>query len=186
MTEPGRPPPRPRPGRPEIRIAPLHEPVPDERPRIVDIAMTAWLVALAALVLAAIWQAFNHVAVRSAISDSLAADHPATSRSDVDDTVNLIMIGNGAAALVILAFAVVGIIRVRDRISSGRTMLTVVGLLAVAAGIQFWLVAEPARDVVGPVVSVLPLVTAVGALIATALLYAPAVGTWLKAAPPRR
>ncbi|WP_207837129.1 hypothetical protein [Williamsia soli] len=186
MTEPGRPPPPPRPGRPEIRIVPLREPVADERPRVVDTAVIVWLVALAALAIAAIWQAFNHVAVRAAISDSLAADHPATKRSDIDDTVTIIMVGNGAAALVILAVAVVGIIRVRDRISSGRTMLTVVGALAVAVGIQFWLVAEPARDAVGPVISILPLVTAGAALIGTALLYAPGVGTWLKAAPPRR
>ncbi|OZG30442.1 hypothetical protein BH683_004010 [Williamsia sp. 1138] len=186
MTEPGRPPSRPRPGRPEIRIAPLREPVADERPRIVDAGAVVWLVALAALTIAAIWQAFNHVAVRAAISDSLAADHPATKRSDIDDTVTIIMVGNGVAALVILAVAVVGVIRVRDRISSGRTMLTVIGVLAAAVGIQFWLVAEPARNVVGPVISVLPLVLSAGALIGTALLYAPAVGTWLKAAPPRR
>lgn len=186
MTEPGRPPPRPRPVRPEIKITPLREPVADERPRAVDAAVIVWLIAVAALVIAAVWQAFNHVEVRGAISDSLAADHPATSRSDVDDTVNLIMIGNGAAALVILALAVFGIIRVRDRIASGRTMLTVIGALAVAAGIQFWLVAEPARDVVGPMVAAVPLVLAGGALIGSALLYAPGVGTWLKAAPPRR
>lgn len=187
MTEPGPiPPPRPRPARPEIRITPLRDPVPDERPRFVDAAAICWLIGLAALVLSAIWQAFNLVAVREAMGDALATDHPATTRDDITNTVSIIMIGNAAAALFILVLAVIGIIRVRDRIASGRTMLTLAGLLAVAVSVQFWIVTDAAHHVVGDVIAALPLVTAVFAVVGTGLLYAPVVGKWLKSAKSRR
>ncbi|WP_020106107.1 hypothetical protein [Nocardia sp. 348MFTsu5.1] len=163
MTEPGRQPPR---------------------PRIADAAAIVWLIALAALLTTALLTAFDYVDVRDAVTDSFAADHPATDRSDVAATVDAIMIGNAVVALLILAVAVVGVIRVRDRLHSGRTMLAVDAALAVVVGVQFCLVAEPVTEVVGEVISFLPLAMAGCAVIGSALLYAPAVGTWLEAAPP--
>lgn len=150
-----------------------------------DAAAISWLVGMAALVVSAIWHAFNHVAVRKAMEDALATDHPATARDDIRDTVSIIMIGNAVAALVILVLAVIGIIRVRDRIASGRTLVTLAGLLAVAVSIQFWIVTDAAHHVVGGVIATLPLVTAVSAAVGTGLLYASAVGMWLKSGPRR-
>ena len=65
MTPPDPIPPRPRPARPEIRIEPLHDPIPDERPRVLDIAAVIWLLTLVALVVTAAMVGFDHADVRA-------------------------------------------------------------------------------------------------------------------------
>jgi hypothetical protein len=184
MDEPGPSRPRPRPGRPEIRVGPGEEPDTEDRPQLVEAAAIVWLIAVAALLTTALLTAFNYVDVRDAVTDSFAAAHPATERSDTAATVDAIMIGNAVVALLISVIAVVGVIRVRDRLHSGRTMLAVDAALAVVVGVQFALVVEPTPEVVGDVIYFLPLAMAGCAVIGSALLYAPAVGTWLEAAPP--
>jgi hypothetical protein len=156
---------------------------PSPRPRIVDASAIIWLVAGAAFVVTVLWTSIYYPDVRDELTDSFAADHPAVDRGDVAATVDLIMIGNGLVALSLSAVAAVGVLRVRRRISSGRTMLTVVAALVVVVGVQFWLVSEPTHRVVGAVISVLPLVMAGCAAVGSALLHAPTVRTWLKTAP---
>ena len=179
MDEPGSPWPDPRRARPEILIA--GPPVPDDRPDLVDAAVIAWLITAATMMIAVIGTAFHQGEVRRTLTESFVADHPAIDPDDTAQTVDFILIGNTAVAVLIVAVAVVGIRRVRDRLNSGRTTLAVDAALTVAVGIQFWLVSEPTHEVVGGVISVLPLVAAGLAVISSALLYAPAVSTWLDA-----
>jgi hypothetical protein len=79
-----------------------------------------------------------------------------------------------------------GILRVRDRVPSGRSLLTTTGVVGAVGAVGFWTVIDPAADGLGVAAQWLPLGVAAGAAVATALLFAPPISRWLKAAPTRR
>ncbi|MDV7132850.1 hypothetical protein [Williamsia muralis] len=186
MTPPDPIPPRPRPARPEIRIEPLHEPIPDERPRVLDIAAAVWLLTLIALVVTAAMVGFDQADVRAELTDSLAEDNLSATPEELADTVKIAMIASGVVAFLVLACGLFGILRLRDRVPSSRSLLATIGVIAVIGAVAFWTVIDPARDVLGAAAGWLPLAVAAGAAVATALLFAPAISRWLKAAPIRR
>jgi hypothetical protein len=150
------------------------------------VATLIWLLTLAGLVVTAAVVGFDQSDVRADLTRSLAEDNRSTSPDDVADTVTLAMIASGVVAVAILACAVFGILRVRDRVPSGRSLLAVTGVVAVIGAVAFWTVIDPARDGLGVAAEWLPLGVAAGAAIATALLFAPAISRWLRAGPSRR
>jgi hypothetical protein len=150
---------------------------------VLDVATLIWLLALVALIATAAMVGFDQADVRAELTRSLAEDNRSTSPDDLADTVKIAMIASGVIALVVLACALFGILRVRDRVPSGRSLLTTTG---VVGAVGFWTVIDPAADGLGVAAQWLPLGVAAGAAVATALLFAPPISRWLKAAPTRR
>ncbi|GAA1460055.1 hypothetical protein [Williamsia maris] len=174
-----------RPARPQIAVTPMREPVSDDRPRIVDVGVIAWVLTVIALAATSALVAIRQSEVRAELTRSLAADNASASADEVKTAVDIAMIAAGAIALVIVLLALYGCIRIRDRVPGGRTTLTTVGGVTVVGSIAFWTVVEPARDLMSPVVGWSPFVVAALAAIATGVMFVPSVGRWLRAAPKR-
>ncbi|MGB3769652.1 MAG: hypothetical protein WBF79_14155 [Rhodococcus sp. (in: high G+C Gram-positive bacteria)] len=173
----------PKPARPSVRVTPLREPVPDARPRAVDVAVALWSLCLIALVATTAVLALDYEGLRGRLSDVVLSDAPGTSADDVDATVMITLVAGAAGAVVVLLLALSGIFQIRARRSSGRSMLTVIGIVAAAGSVAFWIATSEALE--SPVVWA-PFVVAALAVLGTAPLYLPPVGRWLSAAPVRR
>lgn len=174
--------PPPRPARPSVRVTPLREPVSDERPRAVDVAVGLWSLCLVALVATAAVLALDYAGLRDRLTAVLAADAPETSAEDIDSTVMITLIAGAAVAAVVLLIALSGMLQIRRRRASGRSTLTVMGIVAAAGSVAFWIAASDAMD---PPVAWGPFAVAALAVLGTVPLFVPAVGKWLAAAPMR-
>ncbi|KIQ17425.1 hypothetical protein [Rhodococcus sp. MEB064] len=173
----------PKPPRPSVRVTPLRDPVPDERPRAVDLAVALWSLCLVALVATAALLALDYRGLRDRLTDVLTAETPGTTAEDIDSTVMITLIAGAAVAVVVLLVGLSGILQIRGRRPSGRSTLTVTGVVTAAGAVAFWIAVSDA--LVQPTTWA-PFVVAGLAVLATAPLYAPAVGKWLSAAPARR
>ncbi|MBT0566240.1 hypothetical protein [Williamsia sp. CHRR-6] len=176
----------PRPPRPAIAVTPMREPISDERPRIVDVALVTWAFTLITLLVTAALVGVKHAAVRAELIRSLAEDNRSTSGQDIRNTVDISLVASAGGAAIVLIVVSYGCYQVRDRVMAGRAVLSVMGVLTAAGAIGFGTVIAPARDAVNVAALVLPYVVAGLAVVATVLLHLGAVTAWLRAAPIRR
>ncbi|MGU3432674.1 hypothetical protein ACNHUS_06615 [Actinomycetes bacterium M1A6_2h] len=170
------PPHRPRPERPQVRVEPLREPVSDDRPRAVDLAAWVWTATLVALAATAALVGLDQGGIRATLRDTLIADSPDTSRDDIASTVDITMIASGAVALLVLILALMGIVQVRGRNSTGRTVLTVMAVVAAAGSLVFW---YTTKDALAGATTVLPFAVALLSIAGTVPLFTGPVGQWL-------
>lgn len=173
----------PKPPRPSVHVTPMREPVPDERPRAVDAAVILWSLCLVVLAATGALLGLDHQGLRSRLADVLSADAPGTSTEDIDSTVLITLVAGAAVGAVVLLVGLAGILQIRGRRPTGRSTLTLVGIVAAAGSIAFWIATSDALE---QPTTYAPFVVAALALLGTAPLFVPAVGRWLAAAPVRR
>ncbi|GGG28384.1 hypothetical protein GCM10007304_47810 [Rhodococcoides trifolii] len=135
-----------------------------------------WGVALVALAATAALVGLDQAAIRATLRDTLAADSPDTSADDIASTVDITMIASGAVAVLVLLLALMGMVQVRGRNSTGRTVLMLIAVVAAAGSLVFW---YTAKDALSGATGILPFVVAVLAVAGTAPLFARPVGRWL-------
>lgn len=148
----------------------------DDRPRAVDLATIVWAAVLVALAATAALVWVNQSDIRAALRDSLTADSPDTSADDIASTVDITMIASGVVALLVLLLALMGIMQIRGRNSTGRTVLTVMAIVTAAGSLVFW---YTVKDALSGATTILPFVVAVLAIVATVPLFTGPVGQWL-------
>jgi hypothetical protein len=150
--------------------------VSDDRPRAVDLATIVWAATLVALAATAALVWVNQGDIRAALRDSLTADSPDTSADDIASTVDITMIASGVVALLVLLLALMGIMQIRRRNSTGRTVLTVMAIVTAGGSLVFW---YTVKDALSGATTILPFVVAVLAIVATVPLFTGPVGQWL-------
>ncbi|MFC9790396.1 hypothetical protein [Rhodococcus sp. NPDC127528] len=181
---PGPPAHRPPPPRPEFRVEPRHPAADDTPPRTMSLARWAWVASFAVLFGIAAATALDLTAVRTALETALAQQSPTTSHRDISDAVSLTLLVSAGVAAILLVAALICLQLLRARHAGARIALAVVGVLSAGAAVAFWSLLADAASATGGVLQWAPLVYAGLVLVGTATLFAPAVGTWLRA--PRR
>ncbi|WP_287163751.1 hypothetical protein [Rhodococcus sp. (in: high G+C Gram-positive bacteria)] len=137
MTDPDKSPSagtRPSPTRPAVSIRPLHQHSPHRTPKV---SMAAWAGSVVVLLAIAAIMIVNLAEIRSALEASIARDNPDYSATDISDAVTVVLIGSGAAAVLLLLFTLLTVQLLSARKSSARIVGAVVGVLGIAAGLGF-------------------------------------------------
>lgn len=172
-------PPRPRPPRPDVVVAPLRARPdhPGPAPRGLKAAVTAWAASFAVFAALAGALGFEYDAVVDALDSGLAARNPTAESATVDQVAGLTVLGVGGVGLLLVLAAVLGIAHLRT--GRGRGWLTAVGVLTVAAAVISWSVLRDAGDLTFAILTWAPPLQAGLVVVGTALLFTRPASAWL-------
>lgn len=175
-------PPRPRPPRPDVTVAPLRVRAdhPGPAPRGLKAAVTAWAASFAVFAILAGALGIGYDAVVDALDSGLAARNPTAEQATVDQVAGLTVLGVGGAGLLLVLAAVLGLVHLRTGRSRG--WLTAVGVLTVAAAVISWSVLDDAADLAFGILTWAPPLQAGLVVVGTALLYTRPASEWLRRA----
>ncbi|CAM3232605.1 membrane protein [Prescottella defluvii] len=172
---------RPKPPRPDVSVAPLHDTCadPGRTPPTVTAAVTAWAASFATFAALAAVLAADYDTVVDALSSGLTTRDPTANPDTADQAAGLTVLGVGAVGMLLVLAAVLGIVWLRSGHGRARGWLTAVGALTVVAAVGMWSVLSDAGDVAFGLLTWAPLLQAALVAVGTALLFTSAASAWL-------
>ncbi|WP_238422724.1 hypothetical protein [Gordonia sp. 'Campus'] len=173
------PPPRPR-----VAITPLRPQQPIERARAVGYVVLGWVVTVVLVVATVAMAAVSLTDIRAVLAADLVRRHP-ESGTDAARAVDISLWVGAGLALAVVAAGLFGAARLWDSRRSGRTVLTIGAVLAVAAAVGFHLTVNPSAAALTDAglptpIQWAPAAAAVIAVIATAVTFTRSIGATLR------
>lgn len=175
----GSPPPRPR-----VAVTPLRPQRPVGRSPVTRYAILGWLVSVALVVVTVGLTLLSLNDIRSVLAADLVRTNPG-SGTDAARAVDISLMVGGAIALVVVLLGLYGSARLWDSRRSGRSILTVGAVVAVAGAVAFHLTVNPSATALSdaglPVVAQwVPAAAALVAVVATGASYTRSVTASLR------
>ncbi|MFE0750374.1 hypothetical protein [Gordonia sp. NPDC058843] len=170
----GSPPPRPR-----VAVTPMRPQRPTERAPAIRYVILGWLVSVALVVVIVGLTLLSLNDIRATLAADLIRANP-NSGTDAARAVDISLMVGAVIALIVVVLGLFGSARLWGSRRSGRTVLTIGAVVAVAGAVAFHLTVSPSADTLAdkglPVAAQwIPVAAAVVAVIATGFSYTRAV-----------
>lgn len=129
---------RQQPARPEFSVEPLRVRQERSTPGVAfRISVSAWAAVAVVIVGLAAVVGLEYTDVRSTLETSVAQSSSGATSSEIAETVKVTLLASGAAALLLLVLAGLGLSLARTRPKVSGALLLVVGLATIAASVLF-------------------------------------------------